>query len=90
MSMNQYFAIKAMLTDPIKGATVSDIEEFNVSNVPQVIQQLRNKGHEVVSLKRNGVNFYTLPYGTRDQATNLSKAQREQIDISVGIQQVFN
>jgi arginyl-tRNA synthetase len=89
MSMNQYFAIKAILTNPVIGATVADIEEFNVSNVPQVISQLRQKGHEVISIKRDGKTFYTLPYGTRDQAAKLSKAQRENIDISVGVQQLF-
>lgn len=90
MSMNQHFAIKAMLTNPVVGATVADIEEFNVPNVPQVISQLRSKGHEVVSVKRNGTTFYTLPYGTREQSAKLSKAQREFIDISVGVQKVFS
>ncbi len=90
MSMNQHFAIKAILSNPVLGATVADIAKFKVPNVPQVISQLRKKGHEVISVKRDGKMYYTLPYGTRDQAAKLTTGQRENIEISIGFQQLFS
>jgi hypothetical protein len=88
MSVQQHLAIKAILTNPLVGATTSDIEKLNVVNVASVISQLRKKGHQVVSVKRSGKTFYTLPFGTRDQSAKLTKAQRETIEFAVSLQQL--
>ena len=66
MSMNQYFAIKA-IKESSNGATVEDIAAYHVNEPRKVIYQLRQRGHIVVTKMVNGKARYCLPFGTRQE-----------------------
>lgn len=91
MSMNQHFVIKAIMeANPIIGASSAEIaKKFKVKHVPQVVAQLRERGHNVVTTLKNGVAFYTLPFGTRDQEAKLTPTQKANIEVANAFRQLL-
>jgi|LakMenE01Jun11ns_1017448.scaffolds.fasta_scaffold8675915_1 hypothetical protein len=91
MSQNQHFVIKAIMgADPVIGVTASEIaEKYNVKHVPQVVSQLRERGHKVFTTMRGGKAFYSLPFGTRDQEAKLTSVQRANLETAVQLRQLF-
>lgn len=85
MSQNQYFVVKAIMeANPIIGASSKDISgKFKLANVPQIVQQLRKRGHKVVTTMREGIAFYSLPFGTRDQEAKLTRVQKANVAAAV-------
>ena len=66
MSMNQYFAIKA-IKETNFGASVEDIAAYHVPEPRKVIYQLRQKGHIIVTKMIDGNAYYFMPFGTRQE-----------------------
>ena len=84
MSMKQHLVLKAIMeANPIIGAASTEIaKKFKMTDVPQVVYQLRERGHSVVTTLRDGVAFYSLPFGTRDQEAKLTAAQKSNIELA--------
>jgi hypothetical protein len=83
MSMKQHFVIKAIMeANPLVGAASSDIaKKFKMTDVPQVVYSLRQRGHNVVTTLVDGIAYYSLPFGTRDQEAKLTAAQKANIEL---------
>lgn len=90
MSQNQYFVVKSIMeADPIVGASSAAIaKKFKIANVPQVVFQLRERGHKVFTQMRNGIAYYSLPYGTRDQEAKLTSVQKANITTAIKLVQL--
>ena len=91
MSQKQYFVIKSIMeANPIIGAASTEIaKKFNMTDVPQVVFQLRERGHKVITTMRDGIAFYSLPFGTRDQEAKLTSVQKANIETAVQLRQIF-
>jgi hypothetical protein len=91
MSQKQYFVIKSIMeANPIIGAASTEIaKKFKMTDVPQVVFQLRERGHKVITTMRDGIAFYSLPFGTRDQEAKLTSVQKANIETAVQLRQIF-
>ena len=80
MSTNNYFVIRAIKE---KGVAASSYiaKKYKVKNVSATVSALRKRGHEILTTEGG----YALPFGTRDEAAKLTKAERKRISKEFGI-----
>jgi hypothetical protein len=90
MSQKQYFVVKSIMeANPVVGASSLAIaKKFKMTDVPQVVYQLRERGHKVITTMREGIAFYSLPFGTREQEAKLTSVQKANIEVAVKLQQL--